>query len=205
MKEYLQLQVRFLESCPAFRKFTWNPEYSVAGGSATHSESSIFFNRIMVHLWHGLQGDGQKHKPHDTKYDYRLIPKYIITPGVGLDFEFHQDPSHNATLMVQRTKKFTRIRMDQGEFRASNRTNPQKKTLIESTNTPNDYLSHVGDRGSYSKSKVLQNGGFSDVATQKTETCHITYSTITHQRVSLKHQTHAKNICVYQFIIRFIT
>ena len=159
----------------------------------------------MVHLWHGLQGDGQKHKPHDTKYDYRLIPKYIITPGVGLDFEFHQDPSHNATLMVQRTKKFTRIRMDQGEFRASNRTNPQKKTLIESTNTPNDYLSHVGDRGSYSKSKVLQNGGFSDVATQKTETCHITYSTITHQRVSLKHQTHAKNICVYQFIIRFIT
>ena len=86
--------------------------------------------------------------------------------------------------------------MDQGEFRASNLTNSQKKTLIESTNTPKDYLSHVGDRGSYSKSKVLQNGGFSDVATQKTETCHITYSTITHQRVSLKHQTHAKNMCL---------
>ena len=42
--------------------------------------------------------------------------------------------------------------MDQGEFRASNRTNSQKKKpLIESTNTPNDYLSHEGDRGSYSK------------------------------------------------------
>jgi hypothetical protein len=125
---------------------------------------------------------------------------YIITPGVGLDFEFHHFESLRLWWSNEQTNP------PGSEWIKGNSVHQteqilKKKTLIESTNTPNDYLSHVGDRGSYSKSKVLQNGGFSDVATQKTETCHITYSTITHQRVSLKHQTHAKKcLSVYHKI-----